>query len=362
MATNTIIILLPGTTGTTLDSTGGQLVWGPGGEVVADAKAGNVAGAEAALEGSLVPEGPGASYDTLETYFESNYGFTPNTIKSPDDLPSPLTGQQLLAFAYDWRLDNTSNGQLLQQVLTQIDTTMGSATYEVWLLGHSMGGLVARAALEPKGASEQSWFSKVQGLVTLGTPHLGAPLALQAILNQLPQLPGLSPSMYPVVVQFVNDNAAHGLYDSTYELLPPPRTAFITVQPTGTKQSAFDLDSQIVSAGGSPANFAGALNFFTNTLSYNVPTPKPYYCAYGIVEILPTPVAYTYDSTNEHWTPVAKLGNGDLIVPVSSAQFLGSNSPFQHFIGVDHLALVTNTDVLKQAATWMRLTSNSDHQ
>lgn len=358
MATNTIIILLPGTTGTTLDSTGGQLVWGQGGEVMADAAAGNVTGAEAALEGSLVPETLGAAYDTLQTYFQSNYGFTANTIKSPDDLPSPLTGQQLLAFAYDWRLDNTSNGQLLQRVLTRIDTTMGGTSYEVWLLAHSMGGLVARAALEPKGASEQSWFSKVEGLVTLGTPHLGAPLALQAILNQLPQLPGLPSAMYPVVVQFVNDNAADGQYDSSYELLPPPQTRFITVQPAGTVQSAFDLHDEIVSAGGSRSNFKGALNFFTNTLSYAVPTPKPYYCAYGIVELLPTPVAYTYDSKNEQWTPDAKLGNGDLIVPVSSAQFLGSNSQFQHFIGVNHLELVTSTDVLKQAATWMRLTTS----
>jgi pimeloyl-ACP methyl ester carboxylesterase len=42
------------------------------------------------------------------------------------------------------------------------------------LLGHSMGGLVARSAIAQAG--RRRWARRLQALVTLGTPHLGAPL------------------------------------------------------------------------------------------------------------------------------------------------------------------------------------------
>jgi pimeloyl-ACP methyl ester carboxylesterase len=50
------------------------------------------------------------------------------------------------------------------------------------LLGHSMGGLVARSALEQAKAKAESsaagraWPQQVSDLVCLGTPHFGAPL------------------------------------------------------------------------------------------------------------------------------------------------------------------------------------------
>jgi pimeloyl-ACP methyl ester carboxylesterase len=53
----------------------------------------------------------------------------------------------------------------------------------VALVGHSMGGLILRAACAV-GAStatgtgvDRRWTTRVSDLVTLGTPHLGAPLA-----------------------------------------------------------------------------------------------------------------------------------------------------------------------------------------
>jgi pimeloyl-ACP methyl ester carboxylesterase len=48
---------------------------------------------------------------------------------------------------------------------------------ELALLGHSMGGLVARSACHyGEARAEGSWRSKVSRLVCLGTPHHGAPL------------------------------------------------------------------------------------------------------------------------------------------------------------------------------------------
>lgn len=44
------------------------------------------------------------------------------------------------------------------------------------LLTHSMGGLVARSALQQAAALGQSWPQRVRKLIFLGTPHHGAPL------------------------------------------------------------------------------------------------------------------------------------------------------------------------------------------
>ena len=47
---------------------------------------------------------------------------------------------------------------------------------EIVLIGHSMGGLVARGACEHAAASHQPWLDSTRMLVCLGTPHRGAPL------------------------------------------------------------------------------------------------------------------------------------------------------------------------------------------
>ncbi|MCW2968349.1 MAG: hypothetical protein JWM71_2121, partial [Solirubrobacteraceae bacterium] len=62
----------------------------------------------------------------------------------------------------------------------------------VALVGHSMGGLVARSACHQAVAQDAAWVADVRHLVSLGTPHMGAPLAqaahwLSATLNRLPE-------------------------------------------------------------------------------------------------------------------------------------------------------------------------------
>ena len=44
------------------------------------------------------------------------------------------------------------------------------------LVGHSMGGLVARAALGLARSERQAWAARAPRLVCLGSPHQGAPL------------------------------------------------------------------------------------------------------------------------------------------------------------------------------------------
>ncbi len=76
----------------------------------------------------------------------------------------------------------SQNGVLLAQLLEGLDAE------RITLVGHSMGGLVARAACHHGGG----WASKVRLTVSLGTPHAGAPLeqavhALSAALHLAPE-------------------------------------------------------------------------------------------------------------------------------------------------------------------------------
>jgi pimeloyl-ACP methyl ester carboxylesterase len=69
------------------------------------------------------------------------------------------------------------NGVALAALLQRLVDEWPAGVERVALLGHSMGGLILRAACAVATAGERPWTSRVTNLVTLGTPHLGAPLA-----------------------------------------------------------------------------------------------------------------------------------------------------------------------------------------
>ena len=47
---------------------------------------------------------------------------------------------------------------------------------EVALVGHSMGGLVSRSAAHSRSSDGAAWVEHVRKVVSLGSPHMGAPL------------------------------------------------------------------------------------------------------------------------------------------------------------------------------------------
>ncbi len=110
---------------------------------------------------------------TLDNY-QDNWSLIPfvgSSVYQPvmDRLNSE--GYQILPFYYDWRKSVTQNGQALETFIQQ-NTQTGE---KVHLVGHSMGGLVARAYLEH--AQNQN---KVDKLLTVGSPHQGVPQAYYA--------------------------------------------------------------------------------------------------------------------------------------------------------------------------------------
>lgn len=71
----------------------------------------------------------------------------------------------------------SDNGASLDLLLEQLLSAWpGQVVQQVVVLCHSMGGLVARSAVEIADARGAAWRSRLRAMVFLGTPHHGAPL------------------------------------------------------------------------------------------------------------------------------------------------------------------------------------------
>lgn len=94
-----------------------------------------------------------------------------NAWKDFHNLIKPLVQQagytHFATYGYNSGIGINGNGQLLANSL---QSKLNGAKLDI--VGHSMGGLVSRSAIENHNAS-----SLVNNLVTLGTPHKGSPLA-----------------------------------------------------------------------------------------------------------------------------------------------------------------------------------------
>ena len=78
---------------------------------------------------------------------------------------------------YNTGLHISQNGRAFDTLMQELVDAWPGPIDELVLLGHSMGGLVARSACHyAEARPEGSWRSKVTRLVCLGTPHHGAPL------------------------------------------------------------------------------------------------------------------------------------------------------------------------------------------
>ena len=77
---------------------------------------------------------------------------------------------------YNTGLHVSQNGRKVARLIASLVANYPAALDEIVLIGHSMGGLVARSACHYGAAEKAAWTSKVTQVVCLGTPHLGAPL------------------------------------------------------------------------------------------------------------------------------------------------------------------------------------------
>lgn len=77
---------------------------------------------------------------------------------------------------YNTGLHVSENGNRLSGLLERVVTRWPVPVEEIVLIGHSMGGLVARAACHSASLAGRRWPAKARHLVALGTPHTGVPL------------------------------------------------------------------------------------------------------------------------------------------------------------------------------------------
>ncbi len=78
-----------------------------------------------------------------------------------------------LYLRYNSGLPITSNGRLLAELLETLIGNWLTPVEELAIMGHSMGGLVARSACHHGRAAGHTWPKTLRKLVFLGTPHHG---------------------------------------------------------------------------------------------------------------------------------------------------------------------------------------------
>ncbi|MRK03236.1 alpha/beta hydrolase [Aeromicrobium sp. S22] len=100
----------------------------------------------------------------------------------PDRIAAETDGTPVL-IRYNTGLHISENGQHLDALVQQIVAHWPVPVTRITLVGHSMGGLVARAATNHATASGQTWQHLVRDVVCLGTPHAGANLEKVAHLG-----------------------------------------------------------------------------------------------------------------------------------------------------------------------------------
>lgn len=77
---------------------------------------------------------------------------------------------------YNTGLHVSVNGRALAEMLDRLHAHWPVPISELVLVGHSMGGLVARSACHYGALQQQRWSDAVSHVVCLGSPHLGADL------------------------------------------------------------------------------------------------------------------------------------------------------------------------------------------
>ncbi len=179
---------------------------------------------------------------------------------APDGLPlttgGPLTAYYLEAlvslgkqlgydqytvrgYAYDWRLEIIHQGELLAADVRKTVTVADPCT----IVGHSQGGLVARAAWADLVRTGQT--ALVRRMITLGTPHQGSYAAVQALsltyeaIQQLADVSKYAARILSAVTHFpflrpwtVEDlSALAASWPAIYELMPTVTPSSVDYDP-----------------------------------------------------------------------------------------------------------------------------------
>lgn len=114
-------------------------------------------------------------------------------------------GYTAVFLRYNSGLHVSDNGVLLARLLEELVAGWPVPVEEIVLVGHSMGGLVARSACYYADAGGYACTALIRHVFCLGTPHLGAPL--EKVVNAAAWLAGFVPESRPLA-RLVNQRSA----------------------------------------------------------------------------------------------------------------------------------------------------------
>ena len=208
-----VVVLLPGITGSVLRDSAGRDVWAPTagaaaralvtlGRSITDLELRDGEADDGVTAPLMVPDLhliPGLwkidGYSKLSAYLQRQFAVTP--------------GKNFFVFPYDWRRDNRVAARRLKE---QADRWLWqwrqeSPEAKLILVGHSMGGLVARYFLE----CLDGWRD-TRRLVTFGTPYRGSLNAVNFLVH------GMQKRLGPIPV--LDLSRLLRSFPSIYQLLP----------------------------------------------------------------------------------------------------------------------------------------------
>jgi hypothetical protein len=143
---------------------------------------------------ALGPDAPRRVLLLVHGLCMSDLGWTRNGHDHGALLAKALGAAPVYAW-YNSGLHISTNGLALAGVLEQLVRDWPVPLDELVIVGHSMGGLVARSAIGQAADAGLTWPGKLRKLVFLGTPHHGAPLERAG--NWLHRVMDLSPYVAP---------------------------------------------------------------------------------------------------------------------------------------------------------------------
>lgn len=246
----------------------------------------------------------------------------------------------LLTCPYDWRKDNRLASERLANLVKSARAAHGGSVI-INLVAHSMGGLVSRYFLESGDYNDDNCpgFANIKRLVTIGTPHRGAPLALCAALGQTKRL-FLSATQ-------VKTLANREEFTALYQLMPPPSEPFLwNTDPAARLDPASPHQPDVATLLGlMPKSLDNAATFHAALDVSRKPDNVTYFCFVGTRQSTIGNVQANFANPEDFRPTGVEIANGgDGTVPSWSSSFIGVQ---QLAVGGDHGSLYKTPDVLR---------------
>lgn len=236
-----IVVVIPGIGGSELHNNNGQRIWPP----LNPLQSANVVELmrDDVKVGDILRDIRIQNWNILSQYSD--------LIRFLDGLGFYERENALLTCPYDWRKGNAQAAEKLANLLD--DAVQRRGATKINLIAHSMGGLVARYYLEKGDFDRRPGFAKVARLITLGTPHRGAPESVRYARGDERWL--------WLTAEGVKTLSADGRYPSLYELFPPQGEPFAWADTPGSEYEPIDIYNLPNELGLSASNLQAASTF-----------------------------------------------------------------------------------------------------